>query len=86
MYVKETDGVLKLYYCPLNLQVVPSDNKAVKERILMEEYKSPQALGKGQGNLHQLTFLLYLGLSRNDMKEFLRRQPEYQLFQSRSKL
>ena len=85
-YVKEVDGVSTLYYRPRGLRVVPSDNKAAKERILMEVYKSPEALGKGQNNFHQLVLLQYLGLNRNDTTEFLRRQPEYQLFQSRSKL
>jgi hypothetical protein len=85
-YVKEVDGVSTLYYRPRGLRVVPSDNKAAKERILMEVYKSPEALGKGQSNFHQLVLLQHLGLNRNDTTEFLRRQPEYQLFQSRSKL
>ena len=53
-YVKDVDGVSTLYYRPRNLRVAPSDNKAAKERILMEVYKSPEALGKGQNIFHQL--------------------------------
>ena len=39
-----------LIYTPLNLIAVPSDDENIKNKVLQQVYKSPQALGKGQNN------------------------------------
>ena len=44
-----------LIYKPLNLIAIPSNNEKIKNKVLEQVYKSPQALGKGQNNFHQLS-------------------------------
>ena len=75
-----------LIYEPLNLTVVPSDDEKIKNKILTSIYKSPQALGKGQNNFHQLVLQKYLGIKRKDVIDFLKRQPAYQMFQNKPKV
>ena len=56
-----------LIYKPLDLMVIPSDNEKIKNKVLQQVYKSPQALGKGQNNFHQLVLQKYLGIKRKDV-------------------
>ena len=60
-----------LVYKPLNLIAVPSDDENIKNKVLQQVYKSPQALGKGQNNFHQLVLQKYLGIKRKDAIDFL---------------
>ena len=71
-----------LLYKPLNLIAIPSNNEKMKNKVLEQVYKSPQALGKGQNNFHQLVLQKYLGIKRKDVIEFLKKQPAYQMYQS----
>ena len=71
-----------LIYKPLNLIAIPSNNEKMKTKILQQIYRSPEALGKGQNNFHQLVLQKYLGIKRKDVIEFLKRQPTYQMYQS----
>ena len=70
-----------LIYKPLNLIAVPSDDESIKNKVLQQVYKSPQALGKGQNNFHQLVLQKYLGIKRKDVIDFLKKQPSYQMYQ-----
>ena len=72
----------KLIYKPLRLIVVPSDDESIKEKVLNQVYKSPQALGKGQNNFHQLVLQKYLGIKRKDVIQYLKKQPGYQMYQT----
>ena len=75
-----------LIYTPINLTVVPSDDEKLKNKILTQIYKSPEALGKGQNNFHQLVLQKYLGIKRKDVIDFLKKQPAYQMFQNKPKV
>ena len=66
----------------MNLIVVPSDDEEIKTKVLQKMYKSPEALGKGQNNFHQLVLQSYLGIKKDDVIRFLKTKPEYQMFQS----
>ena len=70
-----------LVYKPLNLIAVPSDDENIRKKVLQQVYKSPQALGKGQNNFHQLVLQKYLGIRRKDVIDFLKKQPSYQMYQ-----
>ena len=72
----------KLIFQPLGLEVVPSDNEKGKQDVLNQVFKSPQAIGKGQNNFHQLVLRSYLGIKKDDVIKFLKTKPEYQMFQS----
>ena len=72
----------KLIYQPLGLEVVPSNNEKAKQDVLNKVFKSPQAIGKGQNNFHQLVLQSYLGIKKDDVIKFLKTKPEYQMFQS----
>ena len=73
----------KLMYIPLKLEVVPSEEKRVR---LDELFKSPEGIGKGINNFHQLVLRKYLGISRPCITEFLKSKPQYQLFQKKSRV
>ena len=75
-----------LVYKPLNLIAVPSDDDAIKDRVLTQVYKSPEALGKGQNALHSLVLTKFLGIKRRDVIEFLKKQPTYQLYQTKPRI
>jgi hypothetical protein len=81
--IKNTNGETYLYYEPLNLRVVPSDNEELKNKILLQLYETPEAIGKGQNNFHQLVLQKYLGIKRTDVINFLKLQPEYQMVQNK---
>ena len=72
----------KLIFQPLGLEVVPSNNEKAKQDVLNKVFNSPQAIGKGQNNFHQLVLQSYLGIKKNDVIKFLKTKPEYQMFQS----
>ena len=72
----------KLIYQPLGLEVVPSDNEKAKQDVLNKVFNSPQAIGKGQNNSHQLVLQRHLGIKKDDVIKFLKSKPEYQMFQS----
>ena len=72
----------KLIYQPLGLEVVPSNNEKAKQDVLNKVFNSPQAIGKGQNNFHQLVLQSYLGIKKDDVIRFLNTKPEYQMFQS----
>ena len=72
----------KLIYQPLGLEVVPSNNEKAKQDVLNKVFNSPQAIGKGQNNFHQLVLQSYLGIKKDDVIRFLKTKPEYQMFQS----
>ena len=75
-----------LFYEPLKLAIIPSDdnNKAKRHKILEEMFKRPEAIGKGQNNFHQLILRNYLGINREEIIDFLKSKPEYQLFQKKT--
>ena len=72
----------KLKYTPLDLEVIPSDDTKAKQVVLNRVFKSPQSIGKGQNNFHSLVLQKYLGIKKDDVIQFLKTKPEYQLFQS----
>ena len=72
----------KLIFQPLGLEVVPSNNEKAKQDVLNTVFNSPQAIGKGQNNFHQLMLQSYLGIKKDDVIRFLKTKPEYQMFQS----
>ena len=72
----------KLKYTPLDLEVIPSDDTKAKQAVLNRVFKSPQSIGKGQNNFHSLVLQKYLGIKKDDVIQFLKTKPEYQLFQS----
>jgi hypothetical protein len=72
----------KLMYGPLKLDVVPPEEKRAR---LEELFESPEAIGKGNNNFHQLVLRKYLGISRTCITEFLKSKPQYQLFQKKSR-
>ena len=72
----------KLKYTPLDLEVIPSDDTKAKQVVLDRVFKSPQSIGKGQNNFHSLVLQKYLGIKKDDVIQFLKTKPEYQLFQS----
>ena len=72
----------KLYYKPLNLQIVPKDDEERKQIILKKHFHGPEGIGKGQNNFHHYILSKYLGITRDDVISFLKNQPEYQLFQN----
>ena len=67
---------------PLGLEVVPSNNEKAKQDVLNKVFNSPQAIGKGQNNFHQLVLQSYLGIKKDDVIRFLKTKPEHQMFQS----
>lgn len=69
----------KFIYEPLNLEVVPTNNKELKLKKLKELYDSSESLGKGQQNFYQLVISKYLGISREDCINFLKSQVDFQL-------
>ena len=80
--VKYKDFVVRngrLFYNPLNLEVVPEDKPAEINAKLEQVYQSGTAIGKGQNQFHQLVLQSYLGIRRKNVIDFLRGKPEYQL-------
>ena len=76
----------KLFYKPLNLEVVPSDKPDEIRRVLEEVYNRPEATGKGQNQFHQYILQHYLGIKRKNVIEFLNTKPEYQMRQTKTRL
>ena len=76
----------KLYYKPLNLQIVPKDDEERKQIILKKHFHGPEGIGKGQNNFHHYILSKYLGITRDDVIAFLKNQPEYQLFQNKPRM
>ena len=76
----------KLYYKPLNLQIVPKDDEERKQIILKKHFHGPEGIGKGQNNFHNYILSKYLGITRDDVIAFLKNQPEYQLFQNKPRM
>jgi hypothetical protein len=75
-----------LSYKPLKLIVIPSDanNKEERYKILDTMFRKPEAIGKGQNNFHKFILRNYLGINREEIIEFLKSKPEYQLFQKKT--
>ena len=69
----------KLIYQPLGLEVVPSNNEKAKQDVLNKVFNSPQAIGKGQNNFHQLVLQSYLGIKKDDVIKFLKTKPDMSL-------
>ena len=69
----------KLIFQPLGLEVVPSNNEKAKQDVLNKVFKSPQAIGKGQNNFHQLVLQSYLGIKKDDVIKFLKTKPDMSL-------
>jgi len=76
----------KLFYKPLNLEVIPSDKPNEIKSKLEELYDKPEATGKGQNQFHQYVLQHYLGIRRKDVIAFLKTKPEYQLRQDKRRL
>ena len=70
----------KLIYKPLNLEVVPEEEKTIR---LEEIFSSPESIGKGINNFHHMVLRKYLGIPRQCIIDFLRSKPQYQLFQKK---
>ena len=62
----------KLYYKPLNLQIVPKDDEERKQIILKKHFHGPEGIGKGQNNFHHYILSKYLGITRDDVIAFLK--------------
>lgn len=75
-----------LYYKPLNLKIIPKDDKEQKENILNKHFHGPEGIGKGQNNFHSYILSQYIGITRDDVITFLKKQPEYQLFQNKPRI
>lgn len=68
----------KLVFLPLNLIVVENDNE--RQQILKDVYKDPvKSLAKGQKALYASISHAYLNISREDIINFLKKQPIYQM-------
>lgn len=76
----------KLFYIPLNLEVVPEDKPEEINRILESLYDRGEATGKGLNHFHQFVLQHYLGIRRKDVIAFLKTKPEYQLRQDKSRI
>jgi hypothetical protein len=67
----------ELLYEPLTLVVV---KRANMEHILANLFKNDKnALGKGIANFYKYVCSKYINITRNDIKEFLKKQPNYQM-------
>jgi hypothetical protein len=75
-----------LYYKPLSLQIIPKDDEKEKENILNKHFHGPEGIGKGQNNFHSYILSKYIGITRDDVIAFLKKQPEYQLFQNKPRI
>jgi len=76
----------KLFYKPLNLEVIPEDKPNEIQRILNEVYERPQTIGKWQNQFHNYLLQHYLGIRRKHIIPFLKTKPEYQLRQDKQKI
>jgi len=76
----------KLFYKPLNLEVVPEDKPTEIRRILEEVYDRPETIGKGQNQFHNYVLQHYLGIRRKHIIPFLKTKPEYQLRQNKERI
>ena len=76
----------KIFYKPLNLEVVPSDKPDEIKRVLDEVYNRPEATGKGQNQFHQYILQHYLGIKRRNVIAYLNTKPEYQMRQTKTRL
>ena len=76
----------KLFFKPLNLEVVPEDKTDEIRRVLEEVYSRPEAVGKGQNQFHQYVLQHYLGIRRKHIIPFLKTKPEYQLRQDKRRI
>ena len=68
-----------------NLEVIPNDPASIRE-IIKEVYDSPSGLGKGINQLSILIHNHYVGIRRNDITQFLKAQPNYQMAASRPRI
>lgn len=66
----------KLYYKPLNLQVVRNDQL---QDILQKEYADPQVMGKSILTFHRYLASKYVNIKRKDVKAFLENQNTYRI-------
>ena len=67
----------KLYYKPLNLEVIKSDDQQDK---LTELYNNLEySLGKGYHKFYDIVTSKYLNITRNDVIQFLKAQGNYQI-------
>jgi len=69
----------ELFYTPANLQVV---KKADIERVLENMYKENSSIGKGIHHYYKFIANKYINITRHDINEFLKKQPQYQFAQS----
>lgn len=76
----------KLFYKPLNLEVVPEDKPNEIRKVLDEVYERPQTIGKGQNQFHNYVLQHYLGIRRKHIIPFLKTKPEYQLRQDKQRI
>ena len=65
-----------LFYEPEKLVVIEN---ADKERILKQEYNSPNSAGLGYRQFYYLIASKYLNIKRKEVQEFLNKQPTYQI-------
>ena len=66
----------KIYFTPLNLEVVPNDNK---QQVLKDFYDDFKAIANGKTAFYKKIIDKYLNIKRKDVSEFLGKQPAYQL-------
>lgn len=76
----------KLFYKPLNLEVVPEDQPDEILKVLEEVYDRPESIGKGQNMFHYLVLQHYLGIRRKHTITFLKTKPEYQMRQDKQRI
>ena len=72
-FVMEND---KIIYQPLNLEVIPDDKI---EETLKNYYDDFKAIGNGKEALYKKISSLYINITRNDVKQFLEKEPIYQI-------
>ena len=66
----------KIYFTPLNLEVVPNDKK---EETLKDFYDDFKAIANGKTAFYKKIVDKYLNIKRKDVSEFLGKQPAYQI-------
>ena len=66
----------KLFYKPLNLEVVPNDQK---DKILQKFYDEFLTIGSGKVSLYKKIILSYININREYCGDFLSKQASYQI-------
>lgn len=85
-FINKYEGFIKLnnkiIYEPFNLEVVPPDKKLTKLKEIYDNDKN--ILGKGAYNLFKYIQSKYIGITRNDVQQFIEMQSDFQMTQPAS--